>query len=344
MSRLRNLTSASDSSASVERSLEEALAVLENLAGLGDKERREAISQVIKNPSPAVRTPALRVGASVLSDDNLTSLLREGTDDMLRNAGLEMLKMRGRRGADLAMSLLGDRESDVVFQAIAALDHLRDSRALELLRSLLSHGNMNVVQSAIVAIGRLGNVGAADDLLPFLSRDPWLQIAAIQALGNLHVRRAIPHLEPMMTDSVAGSFAAEAVAQIGGPEAIECVVKRWMEDGSADDDLMSHLAHALEGLSAQAPEVMGLRKALAAKLDSSDAGVKLVAARCLLALGSGDEDLKALHMLAASNTDRANVPVCLGGRKDLIASLVSHEGVMRSWGFPARATPAREAA
>src|SRR5262249_5586366 len=99
--------------------------------------------------------------------------------------GLEVFKLRGSRSFAVALRLLKDGDPDVVLQSVLILDHLRDPRALEPLRGALSHSDPNVVQAAILAIGRLGNARSIPDLLPFLDADPWLQTAAVQALGDL---------------------------------------------------------------------------------------------------------------------------------------------------------------
>ena len=96
-----------------------------------------AVEELVRTTSAAVRDPAIRIGAAVLSDDCLTSYLRNGADDVRRNAGLEMVKRRGSAGVTLAVSLLDDRDADVVLQAVLALDHLSDPRSLEPLRRLL---------------------------------------------------------------------------------------------------------------------------------------------------------------------------------------------------------------
>jgi len=72
-----------------------------------------------------------------------------------------------------------------------------------------------VQQAVILAIGRLGNASSVPDLLPFLGADPWLQMAAVQALGDLRSVRAVRPLANLFTDLVVGPLAVEAVARIG---------------------------------------------------------------------------------------------------------------------------------
>src|SRR5258708_34775477 len=123
-----------------------------------------------------------------------------------------MLKVRGTRSCRRAVRLLADPESDVVLQAVLLLDHLRDPRALEPLRAVLGHGDLNVAQAAILAIGRLGDGRSLPDLLPFLDADPWLQMAAVQALGDPRSRRALADPARMLRDPAVRALPARAPA------------------------------------------------------------------------------------------------------------------------------------
>ena len=309
------------------------IALLESLPGLPPGDRRAAIEHLVHNSSPAVREPAIRMGAVLLTDDSLASYLREEADDVLRNAGLEMLKLRGPKSVDLGISLLTDRDSDVVLQSVMLLDHLKDPRALEPLRGVLRHANANVVQAAIVAIGQLGHAAAAADLLRFLTGEPWFQVAAIQALGNLRAANAIGPLSELLDDPMVGAFAAEALMWIGGPEAFQHLAHYWLTDRADGDKPIELLAHVLEGLIESAPEMPGLRDAIAARMNYTAGSLGIAAARCLLALGAGPQDSEALRVLAGSTSDGTVLPACLTRRKSLIAKLISERGVRRSWGF-----------
>ena len=123
--------------------------LLDQLPSLPTEARVAAIERLIRNSSPVIRERALRTGAAVVSDERLEAYLREGADDVLRNAGLEMLKMRGSRALGLAVRLLRDPDPDVVLQSVLALGHVRDLRALEPLRAALNHEDANVAGAAI---------------------------------------------------------------------------------------------------------------------------------------------------------------------------------------------------
>ncbi len=318
-----------------ETTWQECIELLDRLPSMPIEERIEAIERLIRNPSPGIRSRSLRMGAAAIPDERIKEYLRSDADDVLRNAGLEMLKMRGNRGFSLTLMLLKDDDPDVVLQAVIVLTHLRDPRALEPLRSVLHHPDPNGVQEAIVAIGQIGDARAIPDLIGFLEADSWLQMAAVQALGNLRSPVAVPHLKRLLTDFMTGPLAAEALARIGGLNAFRALSGHWLRFRNEVDNetTLGLLAHVLEGLPRppQAPE--GLIEALDALLDSDQENLRVAVARSLLALETGIHDAEAVLQVASFHREAAVLPACIHHRKDLIGHLLAQTGVQRAWGF-----------
>lgn len=332
-----------------ETAWQECIELLDNLPSMSKEDRIAAIERLIRNPSPGIRSRALRMGAAAIPDERLKDYLRSDADDVLRNAGVEMLKMRGNRGFNLTVQLLKDDDSDVVLQAVIVLTHLRDPRGLEPLRSVLHHPDPNVVQEAIVAIGQIGDARAIPDLLGFLDSNSWLQLAAVQALGNLRSPVAVPHLKRLLTDFMAGPIAAEALARIGGTNAFRALAQHWMRFQNEVDaeTTLGLLAHVLEGLPRAPTPVDGLRETLRERLDDAQEAIRDAAARGLLALGEGEEDDRALRVVATTHREASVLPACLHNRKDLIGHLIGQSDIRRIWGFLLaarypKATPAAE--
>jgi HEAT repeat protein len=309
--------------------------LLDGLPALPLEQRADVLEQLVRNPSPGIRKRALRIGVAVLGDETLVEYLRRDADAALRNAGIEILKARGGKSFALAVELLSDDDPEVVLQAALILDHIKDPRAIEPLRGVLSHDDPNVAQAAIVAIGHLGDARAIPDLLPFLSADPWLQIAAVQALGDLRSPEAVGALAELLTNLMMGPAAAEAMAQIGGDEAFEALARQWLRFHQELDPetALGLLAHVLEGLPRPPAPVEGLRSSLAERLRDPYQAVRLCAARCLLALGEGRDDSEALSNLAGGQVRTGILPSCLARRSDLVDLLLEKPGVARSWGF-----------
>ena len=336
--------------AGAELSWDGAMRLLEALPAMPLGERGAQVELLVHNASPGIRERVLHLGANLLPEERIAEHLRNDHDAVLRNAGLEMLKLRGARSFQLAVRLLADPEPDVVLQAVLLLDHLRDPRALEPLRAVLGHGDLNVAQAAILAIGRVGDGRSIPDLLPFLDADPWLQMAAVQALGDLRSRRAVPDLARMLGDPVIGAIAAEALARIGGATACRALAAHWLGQAGPLDDaaLLGLLAHALEGLPrsraalADRPAVDRLLGSLGGRLADPAPEIRAAAARCVLALGPSAGDEAALAALIAGG----GPPPALRRRPDLIGALLQRPGTAAAWGlrlaalFPRRVAPA----
>jgi HEAT repeat protein len=318
-----------------ETTWQECIELLDQLPSMPKEERIAAIERLIRNPSPGIRSRALRMGAAAIPDERIKDYLRSDADDVLRNAGLEMLKMRGNRGFNLTVQLLKDDDNDVVLQAVICLTHLRDPRGLEPLRSVLHHADPNVVQEAIVAIGQIGDARAIPDLLGFLDSDSWLQMAAVQALGNLRSPVAVPHLKRHLTDLLTGPIAAEALARIGGTNAFRALAQHWLRFQNEVDTetTLGLLAHVLEGLPRPPTPVEGLRQALKERLRDEQGAIRDAAARGMLALGPGKEDMEAVAVVAGTHRESSVLPACLHNRKDLIGVLIGQSDVRRIWGF-----------
>lgn len=323
--------------AGAELSWDGAMRLLEALPAMPLDERGAQVELLVHNASPGIRERVLHLGANLLPEERLAEHLRNDHDAVLRNAGLEMLKLRGARSFGLAVRLLADPEPDVVLQAVLLLDHLRDPRALEPLRAVLGHGDLNVAQAAILAIGRLGDGRSIPDLLPFLDADPWLQMAAVQALGDLRSRRAAAALAHMLGDPVIGAIAAEALARIGGATACRALAAHWLGQAGPLDDAASLglLAHALEGLPRSRAALADpqasdhLLGSLGGRLADPAPEIRAAAARCVLALGPSAGDEAALAALIALG----GPPPSLRRRPDLIGALLRRPGTAGAWGL-----------
>lgn len=317
-----------DAAHSLSADREDCARILATLPMVPLPDRPELVERLVRRAGPEIRDRALEIGAAVLSDSRLAELLRADDDAAMRNAGSEIFLLRGSRCLPAVLPLLADPEPDIVLQAVLILSRLHDPEALEALYGALSHSDLNVVQETILAIGRLGDWRSVGRLLPFLEGDPWVQMAALQALGDLRAPDGVAPLARKLQDPMMGPLAAEALARIGGPAAFEALAA----PDALDAPRLELLAQVLEGLAVRVREPAGFRGKLAGLLTSTGTE-RGAAARCLLCLGSGPWDAQALATLAELHPVPDVAPEALRRRPDLMGALLRGGPVERSWGF-----------
>ncbi len=266
--------------------------LLDLLPTMSPDQQLEVFERVIKSSNPAVRPRALGLGAAILSNNRLLEYLRE-EDDVRRNAAVEILKLRRKRSFNLACYLLEDRDPEVVLQAVLILSHLRDRNALEPLLQVLDHSDPNVVQEAIVALGRLGDVRALSAIRPFLRGEPWLQAASIEAMGRLGSAKVVSDLAELLEDPLLAPLATDALARIGGVQAVLALTQHWSKYGEEfrSESNLRRLADMLEALTSIPKEITEIEEALEDQVKTGDKELRVQAVRCLVALRGSNRGL-----------------------------------------------------
>ncbi len=266
--------------------------LLDLLPTMNPDQQLEVFERVIKSSNPAVRPRALGLGAAILSNNRLLEYLRE-EDDVRRNAAVEILKLRRKRSFNLACYLLEDRDPDVVLQAVLILSHLRDRNALEPLLQVLDHRDANAVQETIVALGRLGDVRALPHIRPFLTGEPWLQAASIEAMGRLGSAKVVPDLAELLEDPLLAPLATDALTRIGGVQAVIALTQYWLKYGEEfrSESNLRRLADMLEALTSIPEEIMEIQEALQDQVKTGDKDLRVQAVRCLVALSGSNRGL-----------------------------------------------------
>ncbi|MEM8964319.1 MAG: HEAT repeat domain-containing protein [Acidobacteriota bacterium] len=273
----------------------DARALLDQLPAMDVDEQLATLERLIHVPDIDFRRRVIGMGSAILTEERLVDFLRDEADDVRRNAGVEMLKLRRQRAFRLASHLLDDADPDVVLQAVLILSHLKDLRALEMLRTrALTHEDPNVVQEAVIALGRLGYTRALDDLLPLLDGEFWVAAAAIEALGRLGSTAAVPGLVSVLTDILLGPFAAEALTRIGGLNAYHAMARHWIRHHRDLDPAvhLRRLVYIAENLTCDAPEIPGFADVLQSHCGEEERKeVRGLALRCLTLLGGQNRPL-----------------------------------------------------
>lgn len=266
--------------------------LLDLLPTMTPDQQLEVFERIIKSNNPAVRPRALGLGAAILTNSRLLEYLRE-EDDVRRNAAVEILKLRRKRSLNLACYLLEDQDPNVVLQAVKVLSHLRDQGAFEHLVKVLEHKDQNVIQEAVVALGKIGDLRAVPYIRPFLNGEPWLQAAAIEAMGRIGSGEVVEPLEALLPDPLLGPLATDALAKIGGVQAVQALASHWLEvpDEFSSESNLRRLADMLEGLTSTPPSLPGLEERLQEQVKGGDKDIRIQAVRCMVALRGSNRGL-----------------------------------------------------
>ena len=96
---------------------EQCIELLGDLPTMDEAARGAAVSALLRSSLSGIRERAVAIASATVKDAEVESFLRKGADDMLRNAGLEILKRRGRKGLSLAINLLDDPEARLLVTA-----------------------------------------------------------------------------------------------------------------------------------------------------------------------------------------------------------------------------------
>jgi HEAT repeat protein len=147
-------------------------------------------------------------------------------------------------------------DPDLAMFACQVLGGIGGRSSIEPLLLALARPEVNVVQAAAEALGRLRLRETVPALTALLDREPWLQLAAADALGAIGDPAAVDPLLSLVPHSLIAEAALDALARIAAPAALE----RFL--GVLEDS-----KHA----SLRAPLV----RAIGAVLDGSDAPADL---------------------------------------------------------------------
>ena len=101
------------------------------------------------------------------------------------------------------------------------LSRIGDPLAVHGVVPLVQHADPNVAQCAIEALGELRHREAVPTLLELLASDLWLQLAAIDALGKIGDPAAVVPLVALVPDSIVAEPAVIALQRIAAPESLE---------------------------------------------------------------------------------------------------------------------------
>ncbi len=188
--------------------------------------RETAILAALEDETPAVRQHAIRMATRYIEPEVLGELVADEANATRRNAAIVALERQGPYAVPHLRTMLGRPELDVVMFALQMLARIGDPAAVPSILPLVRHPDLNIAQSAVEALGQLRNVEAVPALLELLYGELWLQLAAIDALGEIGDPRAVGPLVALVPDSVVAEPAVRALQRIAAPESLDPLLAR----------------------------------------------------------------------------------------------------------------------
>jgi HEAT repeat protein len=190
--------------------------------------RQELILAALEDESPVVRDRAIRLAARYIEPQVLGELVADEANAIRRNAAITALERQGPYAVPHLRVMLNRPQVDVVMFALQMLARIGDPLAVHGVVPLVRHPDPNVAQAAIEALGQLRHREAVPTLLELLSSDLWLQLAAIDALGAIGDPAAVGPLVALVPDSIVAEPAVLALQRIAAPESLDALLNRLL--------------------------------------------------------------------------------------------------------------------
>src|SRR3954468_1169558 len=178
------------------------------------------IVAALQEAQPALRERAIALAARHLPPETLGRFVGDDENAVLRNAALSALERQGPYAVPHLVALSRGENPEVAMFAVQILSRIKDPGSAQALLPLLEHADSNISQAAIEALGALRAREAVPGLIRLLDADLWLQFAAVAALGEIGDPRAVqPLLEAVANDMLAEP-SVDALGRIAAPESL----------------------------------------------------------------------------------------------------------------------------
>ncbi len=185
------------------------------------EERQTLVLAAFEDEAPSVREQAIRLATRYVEPEVLGALVADGVNAARRNGALAALERQGPYAVPYLVKLLSSQDGELVMFALQILARIGDAAAAAGILPLLNHADPNVAQAAVEALGRLRATGAVPALLEQLHGNLWLQLAAVNALGEIGDPAAVSALLSLVPDSFVAEQAVRSLQRIAAPESLE---------------------------------------------------------------------------------------------------------------------------
>lgn len=185
---------------------------------LGDKDwrvRKTIVDGFVGDPQPEVI-------------DGLLGALSDAENAGKRNSSTEALMRIGAAAIEPIVSRLrGEQDVDVRLSLVNLLGDLRSRAGFDILIDILEHEkDINVASSVVSSIGKYRDANALPHLIRVLgSEDLWLKFHAIEALGEIGDRAALPQVLPLYGEKSLRKPVLEAIGKIADVGTVSFLLK-----------------------------------------------------------------------------------------------------------------------
>jgi len=180
----------------------------------------EEIVAALQESQPILRERAIALAARHLAPETLGRFVGDDENAVLRNAALSALERQGPYAVLHLVALARGENAEVAMFAVQILSRIKDPGSAQALLPLLEHSDSNIAQAAIEALGALKAREAVPGLIRLLDADLWLQFAAVAALGEIGDPRAVQPLLDAIPNEMLAEPAVDAIGRIAVPDAL----------------------------------------------------------------------------------------------------------------------------
>jgi len=174
---------------------------------LGDKDwrvRKTIVDGFVRDPQPEVVS-------------GLLEALGDADNAGKRNSATEALVRVGAPAiGPIVAGLRGENDVDVRLSLVNLLGDLRSAEGFDMLVEMLGRErDINVASSIVSSLGKYRDAAALAPLLRVLQRDDlWLKFHAVEALGEIGDRAALPSILPLYSEKSLRKPVLEAIGKI----------------------------------------------------------------------------------------------------------------------------------
>lgn len=178
------------------------------------------IVAALQEAHPVLRERAIALAARHVAPETLGRFVGDDENAVLRNAALAALERQGPYAVPHLVALSRGENAEVAMFAVQILSRIKDPGSSQALLPLLEHADSNISQAAIEALGALRAREAVPGLIRLLNADLWLQFAAVAALGEIGDPRAVQPLLDTIANDMLAEPSVDALGRIAAAESL----------------------------------------------------------------------------------------------------------------------------